>query len=224
GAVVGDDVVPRDESELAGGGPKRRSLSGTIGSAVREPIAVYVPACVNSMFGPAGDGIGVTAAFRRLIERAGVSVVVPEGVESMCCGTPWSSKGFAGGYDVMQRRVLDRVAELSDGGRLPIVSDAVSCSEGFDRMLRAADYVVEDAVAFTRRALLPRLTVTEQIESLVLHPTCSSKQMGLDGDLVAVAEAAAVKVEVPTDWGCCGYAGDRGMLHPELTAAATALE
>lgn len=223
-AVVGDDVVPRYQSELPAGGPKRRSLSGTIGSAVREPIAVYVPACVNSMFGPAGDGIGVTAAFRRLIERAGVSVVVPEGVESMCCGTPWSSKGFAGGYDVMQRRVLDRVAQLSDGGRLPIVSDAVSCSEGFDRMLRAADYVVEDAVAFTRRALLPRLTVTEQIESLVLHPTCSSKQMGLDGDLVAVAEAAAVKVEVPTDWGCCGYAGDRGMLHPELTAAATALE
>ena len=26
------------------------------------------------------------------------------------------------------------------------------------------------------------------------------------------------------DWGCCGYAGDRGMLHPELTASATAAE
>ena len=23
------------------------------------------------------------------------------------------------------------------------------------------------------------------------------------------------------DWNCCGYAGDRGMLHPELTASAT---
>lgn len=31
-------------------------------------------------------------------------------------------------------------------------------------------------------------------------------------------------VDVPTDWGCCGYAGDRGMLHPELTDSATAPE
>ena len=26
---------------------------------------------------------------------------------------------------------------------------------------------------------------------------------------------------MPPDAGCCGFAGDRGMLHPELTAAAT---
>ena len=29
---------------------------------------------------------------------------------------------------------------------------------------------------------------------------------------------------VPDDWGCCAFAGDRGMLHPELTASATAVE
>ena len=29
-------------------------------------------------------------------------------------------------------------------------------------------------------------------------------------------------VEVPENWGCCAFAGDRGMLHPELTASATA--
>ena len=29
---------------------------------------------------------------------------------------------------------------------------------------------------------------------------------------------------VPDDWGCCAFAGDRGLLHPELTAAATAPE
>ncbi len=28
----------------------------------------------------------------------------------------------------------------------------------------------------------------------------------------------------PDDWGCCAFAGDRGMLHPELTASATAAE
>ena len=28
----------------------------------------------------------------------------------------------------------------------------------------------------------------------------------------------------PLAWACCGFAGDRGLLHPELTASATALE
>ena len=39
-----------------------------------------------------------------------------------------------------------------------------------------------------------------------------------------VAHLAAEQVEIPVSWGCCGYAGDRGMLHPELTASATARE
>jgi len=28
----------------------------------------------------------------------------------------------------------------------------------------------------------------------------------------------------PDDWGCCAFAGDRDMLHPELTASATRAE
>jgi D-lactate dehydrogenase len=31
----------------------------------------------------------------------------------------------------------------------------------------------------------------------------------------------AERVEVPENWGCCAFAGDRGMLHPELTESAT---
>ena len=34
-----------------------------------------------------------------------------------------------------------------------------------------------------------------------------------------MAAAAADEVVVPDDWGCCAFAGDRGMLHPELTAS-----
>ena len=26
---------------------------------------------------------------------------------------------------------------------------------------------------------------------------------------------------MPDAWGCCAFAGDRGLLHPELTASAT---
>ncbi|MBP8918995.1 MAG: oxidoreductase [Micropruina sp.] len=39
-----------------------------------------------------------------------------------------------------------------------------------------------------------------------------------------LAAACADEVTVPFEAGCCGFAGDRGLLHPELTASATARE
>jgi D-lactate dehydrogenase len=48
--------------------------------------------------------------------------------------------------------------------------------------------------------------------------------MGLNPDMQKIAEAVADTVNTPVNWGCCGYAGDRGMLHPELTESATARE
>ncbi len=42
--------------------------------------------------------------------------------------------------------------------------------------------------------------------------------------MMLIAAEIALEVEVPVDAGCCGFAGDRGMLVPELTANATAKE
>ncbi|MDN6566148.1 MAG: (Fe-S)-binding protein [Actinomyces sp.] len=82
-----------------------------------------------------------------------------------------------------------------------------------------------DAVEFVRREVLPKLgEITPLVDTLALHPTCSSPQIGLNPALEAVAATVARKVDVPLNWGCCGFAGDRGMLHPELTASAAAPE
>ena len=225
--VLGADTVPEYSADLPGGGQGRRSRAGSLGSGTGDAIAVYLPACVNSMFGPEGGGVGATEAFVRLAERAGVRVVVPEGIEAMCCSTPWTSKGYAGGRDVMAARVVKAVRQASRDGALTIVSDAASCTEGFAHIFEDAGlaWQTEDAVAFVAREVLPTLgPITPLVGSLVLHPTCSSTQMGLDPALRVVADAVAGSVSVPDAWGCCGFAGDRGMLHPELTASATAAE
>ena len=39
-----------------------------------------------------------------------------------------------------------------------------------------------------------------------------------------MARACAQTVVTPQRLDCCGFAGDRGLLFPELTASATALE
>ncbi|WP_081710190.1 FAD-binding and (Fe-S)-binding domain-containing protein [Arthrobacter sp. 35W] len=229
-AVLGEDTVPLYSAELPGGGAKRRrpAPAGT-------PSAVYFPACVNAMFGPAADSTpGVQLSFEQLSVRAGIELLVPEGIDSLCCGTPWSSKGMAEGLAQMHQRTLAVLREATNDGELDIICDASSCTEGLIHTIESEEVVagrrplrVVDAVQFTAERILPALgdgSSWQRIDSLALHPTCSSTRMGLNPALETVASAVADTVQVPENWGCCAYAGDRGMLHPELTASATAAQ
>ena len=221
-AVAGSETVPAYETVLPAGGSKRKPLESP------AAVAVYFPACIGTMFGPAGSGEGVSAAFLELCGRAGVDVRIPSGIGELCCGTPWKSKGFAKGYSVMTERVLANLWEATGGGALPVVCDAASCTEGLDTMKRLAGESPEypglqfvDSVEFVRDTVLPQLEVTRKLPSMALHPTCSSTQLGANEALHAVADAVAEEVFVPPSWGCCAFAGDRGLLHPELTESAT---
>ena len=64
----------------------------------------------------------------------------------------------------------------------------------------------------------------KKTESVTVHPTCSGAHLGLNKALARVAGELAEEVVVPVNARCCGFAGDRGMLHPELTASATEAE
>jgi D-lactate dehydrogenase len=108
----------------------------------------------------------------------------------------------------------------SDGGRLPVVVDASSCTAALRE--NADGLEILDSVEWVER-LLPDLDVP-RIESLAVHPTCSTRHMDQTTTLQRVAEALAEDVYVPPSAFCCGFAGDRGMLHPELTASATQAE
>jgi len=57
-----------------------------------------------------------------------------------------------------------------------------------------------------------------------VHPSCSINHLKLANKLDALAVAMADEVVTPAAAGCCGFAGDRGFLHTELTRAATAEE
>jgi D-lactate dehydrogenase len=216
-AIFGAGRVPQWRRDLPGGGSIR------VPQLVADPDAVYIPSCLGTLFGPAQGGAGVMSALLALAERAGVRLLVPGPITGICCGTPWSSKGMAAGYAAMRDRVVPVLREASRGGALPVISDAASCTEGFERLVAAGGEEIQviDSAAYVASTLMPRLTVRRRFDSLALHPTCSSTRMGLHGALLALAGAIAEEVMIPDDWHCCGFAGDRGLLHPELTAAAT---
>jgi D-lactate dehydrogenase len=74
---------------------------------------------------------------------------------------------------------------------------------------------------FVAQEVLPKLVIKSELSSLALHPTCSGVELGINKYLQEIAEKIALKVSTPLDWSCCGFAGDRGLLHPELTESAT---
>lgn len=220
-AVLGDDTVPRYDSRLPRGGGVRRAVPDP------EAVAVYLPACIHTMFGPEPGSAGVRDAFWALCERAEVPIELADPA-GLCCGTPWKSKGYLAGHATVTARAADRLPQLSRGR--PVLVDGSSCTEGWHVLQsRSGDAALAgvpilDVVQFAADELLPRLTVTSRFGSIALHPNCSSTQLGLNTALSTLAGAIADDVVTPVAWGCCGFAGDRGMLHPELTASATAAE
>jgi D-lactate dehydrogenase len=180
--------------------------------------AVYFPSCTNRIFGRSP-----VEALVAVSERAGLPLWIPDGIAGSCCGLPWSSKGFAAAHAHKAGEIADRLWEWTDEGRLPVVIDAASCSQAVAGIEdeRLAGVQVLDSVAWAHDRLLPRLEVTRRVGSAALHPTCATRHMGLAPRLRSLASQLAEEVYVPPSATCCGFAGDKGIAHPELTAAAT---
>ena len=165
--VIGPDTVPLWTKDLPKDG---------------VPRTAFAP-CIGTMFGPAAGAPGVTSAFLSLCERAGVSIVVRDGIASICCGTPWKSKGFSDGWEEMRERLLPALWAASDHGRIPVVCDAASCTEGIEKLIGFSDdrfpgLRIVDTVEFVDERTLATRAVTAPIGSLALHPTCSSTLLG----------------------------------------------
>ncbi|MFB6632979.1 FAD-binding and (Fe-S)-binding domain-containing protein [Streptomyces sp. NPDC056362] len=229
--AVRPDLVPAWLPEIPGAAARR--LPRTHRPAA---VAVYYPACVNRIFGdPDGHaGPSLPEAVVAVSARAGRPVWIPDDVAGTCCATIWHSKGYERGDEVMANRIVEAAWGWTAGGKLPLVVDASSCTLGIahevvpyltrDNRELHAELTVLDSLVWAADELLPRLDVRRRVASAVVHPTCSMRHLGDEDRLTELAGACAEEVVVPADAGCCAFAGDRGMLHPELTASATARE
>ena len=233
--VLPTDLMPRAGDDLPGPGRSRSKLPA--GSEPAE--VVFFASCMGELFEPAGGDAapGPARAFLALCARAGIGVRLPDDLPALCCGTVWRSKGLVDGAAAMAVRTATSLLRASGDGRLPVVCEASSCTHGLHSLehdlavagetelaARVGGLRVIDASRFVDERVLPALDVPRRLGSVVLHPTCSDRHAGDVEHLRNVAAACADEVVIPFDAGCCGFAGDRGLLHPELTASATTRE
>ncbi|MFD1627127.1 FAD-binding and (Fe-S)-binding domain-containing protein [Azospirillum griseum] len=187
------------------------------------PEVVYIPSCVSRSMGPAASDPEQTPLPQKvegLMRKAGFRVLYPQDLAGQCCGMPLESKGLAAQADAKADAMLAALRAASRNSALPIVMDTSPCALRLKKRLTDGGLAILDVAEFLHRHALPRLEIVRTDEPVVLHLTCSTRRMGLDGALTAVARACSSNVVIPEDVGCCGFAGDKGFSTPELNAHA----
>lgn len=200
----------------------------------RNGSVVYFPTCINRMMGGAKDNKkSVPQTFMSVSDKAGIKVLIPDDINGMCCGQLFSSKGYNDAYVFTVNETVKKLWKWTSEGKIPVVLDVSSCTHTLhscrpaltDENKAYFDQLnIIDSIDYLYDHVTPKLKDIRKKDSIVLHPVCTLKKMGLESKLFMLADHFAERVDVPVNSGCCGMAGDRGFLFPELTASATAPE
>jgi D-lactate dehydrogenase len=179
---------------------------------------VYFPSCLTRIVGaqPGEDILPPARAMDEVLRWAGFSVRLPEGIDGLCCGMAFASKGYPEAARAAARKTAEALWRASSGGRLPVVTDASPCAGTLADLVTAIlkearrEVRMLDFPSFWAREVLPGVGDPPRRQgTAILHPTCTLIKSGGVADLLAVARAHAERVEVPLFAECCGFAGSR---------------
>ena len=178
---------------------------------------VYFPSCINQTMGLSKESPvkqPLVDEICELMRKAGYEVIFPEGMEKMCCGQIWESKGM---LDIADRKSAELEAALwkaSEEGKYPVLCAQSPCLHRMKKVMHKM-HLYEPA-EFIMKYLVERLDFHPIDRHVALHLTCSTREMGVDKDMIALAKMCSTNVFLPEGVGCCGFAGDRGFTFPEL--------
>ena len=195
--------------------PRARPMAGT------ERL-VYFPSCAARAMGPqrGDDGVEMLPVVaERLFRRAGFDVVYPARLDGLCCGQPFESKGLVDAANLKSTELEAALRDASEGGRWPIVFDTSPCAYRMKKFL-AGRLQVQDSIEFVHDTVLARVAIAQQAKSVAVHPVCSLRKMGTVDKLLAVADRCSAEVVTADAVQCCGFAGERGFIRPELNEHA----
>ena len=186
-----------------------------------RPRVVYLAACVSRVMGPAAgdrEQMSLLDKTRGLLEKAGYQVVFPDNLDSLCCGQPFASKGYAEQAEHKRQELIGALLHASRGGLDPIYCDTSPCTLRLVQDLGETRLDLYDPVRFIRTHLVDKLRFTPQAAPIAVHVTCSTQHLGESQALIDIARLCSQEVVIPEGIHCCGFAGDKGFTTPELNA------
>lgn len=212
---VSGNRIPKWNKDMPKGGKKIRH---TIANAGKEDKIVYFPSCINRSMGKskgyAKDDVELTRKTEELLIRAGFTIIYPEGLDSLCCGMAFSSKGLKEEGARKAKELEDALYKASDGGKIPILFDMSPCFYTFHET-QPENIKIYDPIEFMLEFVMPKLSVKHPREVVTVFPVCSVKKIGMEQKLYKLAQLCSKEVAM-VQTNCCGFAGDRGFTYPEL--------
>ncbi|MBA4057119.1 MAG: FAD-binding oxidoreductase, partial [Marivirga sp.] len=195
---------------------------------------VYFPSCISRMLGTyPGKEKNLIETFFSVCKKAGVNVIVSENFNGTCCSQIFSSKGYSDAYRFTANKIINHLWESTHEGLYAVVIDVSSCAHtlhslrpslGPENQAKFDRLKIMDSVDFLHDYILPAAPTVKKKNSIAVHSVCSLQKMKTEDMFVNVARHFAENVMAPKHTGCCGMAGDRGFMFPELTDSATAEE
>ena len=190
--------------------------------SIDNPLkVVYFPSCINQTMGQSKHGgkrHDLVDEVIQLMAKAGYEVIFPKGMEKMCCGQIWESKGM---LDIADRKSAELELALwkaSKEGKYPVLCAQSPCLHRMRKVMHKMK--LYEPAEFIMTYLVDRLDFHPTDRPVALHLTCSTREMGVDKDMIALAKLCSSNVYLPEGVGCCGFAGDRGFTFPELNRYA----
>lgn len=200
-------------------------------AASSNPDIIYFPSCISRVMGTyEGKDKNSLETFLSVCQKTNINVSILENVNSSCCGQPFSSKGHHEAHQYTANAFVETLWKATNSGEIPVVIDVSSCAYSLkqlgsdlnpDNKLKFKQLTILDAVEFLHDMVLPKTTINQQKGTVVLHAVCALEKLKIEDKFTRVAKHFAKEVIVPKNNSCCGMAGDRGFLFPELTASAT---
>ena len=200
----------------------------------KEVDMIYFPSCLTRSLGkPEKTGLTTAETFTEILTHAGIGFGYPQNISNLCCGLSYSSKGYSEAALQAAIHTTENLWISSLEGELPIVMDTSPCSKHlahYDELLSGIHLArwralkIYDMVEYLHDIVLDKLSLWHVKEKVVLHLTCSTRHMGLGAKMEGLARRCSKEVIIPHDTGCCGFAGDRGLLVPGLAESATEME
>lgn len=183
---------------------------------------VYFPSCINQMMGLPKHHHTVDKPLVEemvsLLGKAGYEVIFPENMSSLCCGTIWESKGMPEIADRKTAELEEALWQASEQGRYPVLCDQSPCLHRMKHKIKKMR--LYEPAEFILGFLADRLDFHQTDTPVAIHLTCSMRLMHKTGKMLELARMCSTNVLVPEGVGCCGFAGDKGMTHPELNKYA----
>lgn len=207
--------------------PKAYNIPKSLRALVSSVVAstnkvVYFPSCINQMMGLPKHHHAVDKPLVEemvsLLTKAGYEVIFPENMSSLCCGTIWESKGMPEIADRKTKELEDALWKASEEGRYPVLCDQSPCLHRMKHKIKRMR--LYEPSEFILEFLAERLDFHQTDTPVAIHLTCSMRLMHKTDKMLELARMCSSNVIVPEGVGCCGFAGDKGMTHPELNKYA----